>query len=87
MEFVKLEAAINAGQNTGGLIKPVAERNPKKGQRNLKVWPETSDNFQIAKGEFYLVHPACVASDKEAGQDKSRRVSIFKHAKDEGGKQ
>ena len=79
VKFIKSIALIDAGQSNNGLVKPFDERNPEKGKRNLKVWPETSEQFQIVKGELYLVHPAFLAADKKAGKGKS----IFYKKKDE----
>ena len=80
-KLVKCVALIDAGQTTGGLVTPVDANDEDPKKRNKKVWPETSLNFQIAKGNFYMVHPAFLAADKKAGDDKSRRKSIFEPVK------
>ena len=76
-KLVKCVALIDAGQTTGGLVTPVDPNDEDPKKRNTKVWPETSLNFQIAKDNFYMVHPAFLASDGKAGEDKTRRQSIF----------
>ena len=76
-KLIKCVALIDAGQTTGGLVTPVDANDEDPKKRNLNVWPETSLNFQIAKGNFYMVHPAFLKATKEAGEDKTRRMSIF----------
>ena len=76
-KLVKCVALIFGGQTNGGLVTPVDPNHEDPKQRNTKVWPETSLNFQIVKGEVYMGHPAFLAADK-AGEDKTRRKSIFK---------
>jgi len=86
-KLVKCVAIINAGQTSHGLVTPVDANHEDPKKRNIKVWPETSLNFQIAEGQFYMVHPAFLAADKVAGDDNGRRKSIFKPVKMETIKQ
>ena len=76
-KLVKCVALIFGGQTNGGLVTPVDPNHEDPKQRNTKVWPESSLNFQIVEGEIYMVHPAFLAADKTAGNDKTRRKSIF----------
>lgn len=80
-QLVKCVALIDGGQTTGGMVTPVDPNDADPEKRNTKVWPETSLNFQIAEGQFYMVHPAFLAADTKAGEDKTRRKSIFEPVK------
>jgi len=86
-KLIKCVALMDAGQTTGGLVTPVDANHEDPKKRNTNVWPETSLNFQITTGEAYMVHPAFLAADKKAGEDKTRRQSIFKPVKSEDKKQ
>ena len=77
-KLIKCLALIDAGQTTGGLVTPLDSNHEDPEKRNTRVWPKTSLNFQIAKDQLYMVHPAFLAADKKAGEDKTRRQSIFK---------
>ena len=83
-KLIKCVALINGGETSRGLVTPVDANHEDPKKRNTNVWPETSPNFRITEGELYMVNPAFLAADKTAGEDKTRRKSIFQKYDDPG---